>query len=231
VPVAIVLAAAVILGGVVVVAMGRGGELSRERPELPLQTDFRNWSDVAEYQPPPALIGYDARATQHALSLIARTLAERDAEIEWLRNRIAELRPAGSGSRATADISAEPEDAVDEDDLAEQTHGDNGSRWFGAPPPAAANVLAAQDLVEAGDSVEAAESTGLEDPIDAADAVTATEATEASEASETADADGAGADSAGADTADAASADADRADVAGAAGARAVEAQTAGAPE
>jgi hypothetical protein len=97
VPVAIVLAAAVILGGVVVVAMGRGGELGRDRPERPVHTDFRTWSDVAEYQPPPALLGYDARATQYALSLIARTLAERDAEIAWLRDRIAELRPASSG--------------------------------------------------------------------------------------------------------------------------------------
>jgi hypothetical protein len=97
VPVAIVLAAAVILGGVVVVAMGRGGELGRERPDRPVHTDFRTWSDVAEYQPPPALLGYDARATQYALSLIARTLAERDAEIAWLRDRIAELRPASSG--------------------------------------------------------------------------------------------------------------------------------------
>ena len=91
VPVVIVLAAAVILGGVVVVAMGRGGELSRERPELPARSDFRTWSDVASYRPPPALLGYHAGATEHALSLIARTIAERDAEIDWLRNRLAEV--------------------------------------------------------------------------------------------------------------------------------------------
>jgi hypothetical protein len=94
VPVVIVLAAAVILGGVVVVAMGRGGELSRERPELPARSDFRTWSDVASYRPPPALLGYQVAATEHALSLIARTIAERDAEIDWLRNRLAEvIRP------------------------------------------------------------------------------------------------------------------------------------------
>ena len=90
-PVVIILVAAVILGGVVVVAMGRGGELSRERPELPARSDFRTWSDVASYRPPPALLGYHAGATQHALSLIARTIAERDAEIDWLRNRLAEV--------------------------------------------------------------------------------------------------------------------------------------------
>jgi hypothetical protein len=103
VPVVIVLAAAVILGGVVVVAMGRGGELSRERPDLPARSDFRTWSDVARYRPPPALLGYHAGATEHALSLIARTIAERDAEIDWLRNRLAEAiqtepAPADQGS-------------------------------------------------------------------------------------------------------------------------------------
>ena len=98
-PVVIILVAAVILGGVVVVAMGRGGELSRDRSELPARSDFRTWSDVASYRPPPALLGYHAAATQHALSLIARTIAERDAEIDWLRNRLAEV------------IQAEPEPA------------------------------------------------------------------------------------------------------------------------
>ena len=91
--VAIILATAVILGGVVVVAMGRGGELARERPDAPASGEFRNWSDVAQYRPPAALLGYHARTTEHALSLIARTIAERDAEIEWLRQRLAEARP------------------------------------------------------------------------------------------------------------------------------------------
>jgi hypothetical protein len=101
VPVVIIVAAAVILGGVVVVAMGRGGELGRERPDLPARTDFRTWSDVAGYRPPPALLGYHAGSTEHALSLIARTIAERDAEIDWLRKRLAEV--------------ARPESAPDED--------------------------------------------------------------------------------------------------------------------
>lgn len=91
-PVAIVLAAAVILAGVIVVAMGRGGELSRERPELPASTDFLTWSDVAEYRPPGAVFGYHAAAIERALMLIARTIAERDAEIESLRRRLAEAQ-------------------------------------------------------------------------------------------------------------------------------------------
>jgi hypothetical protein len=125
VPVAIILAAAVILGGVVVVAMGRGGELARERPDAPASADFRTWSDVAHYRPPAALLGYHARSTEHALSLIARTIAERDAEIDWLRQRLAEARPglapyeadeAGSAGSAglAAGADAGTDDAVGE---------------------------------------------------------------------------------------------------------------------
>jgi hypothetical protein len=92
----VVLAAVVIIGGTVVAATGRGGELDREQAELPGGGDFRSWADVAEYRPPPALLGYHAGATEHALSLIARTIADRDAEILWLRRRLTELQPGGS---------------------------------------------------------------------------------------------------------------------------------------
>ncbi len=104
--VAIVLAAAVILGGIIVVAMGKGGELSRERPDLPARADFRSWSDVAGYRPPGALLGYHAAATEHALALIARTIAERDAEIDWLRRRLAEVQPSSPAPEVSP---AEPE--------------------------------------------------------------------------------------------------------------------------
>lgn len=97
-PVVILLAALVILGGIAVVAMGKGGELSRERPDLPARTDFRSWSDVADYRPPAALLGYHAAVTEQALALIARTIAERDAEIDWLRSRLAEVQPERFGA-------------------------------------------------------------------------------------------------------------------------------------
>jgi hypothetical protein len=129
VPVVIILAAAVILGGVVVVAMGRGGELSRERPELPARSDFRTWSDVAAYRPPPALLGYHAGATEHALSLIARTIAERDAEIDWLRERLAEA------------VGSQPGPDEDDDSVGLVSLGDE----IGASDPAsAAGVLRTQ---------------------------------------------------------------------------------------
>jgi hypothetical protein len=117
VPVAIIVAAAVIIGGAVVVAMGRGGELARERPDVPASSDFRTWSDVAGYRPPAALLGYHARTTEHALSLIARTIAERDAEIEWLRRRLAEARPElGPYSSDSPYGSADLYDAEEADD-------------------------------------------------------------------------------------------------------------------
>jgi hypothetical protein len=142
VSVLIVLAAAVILGGIVVVAMGRGGELSRERPELPARSDFRTWTDVASYRPPPALLGYQVAATEHALSLIARSIAERDAEIDWLRNRLAEMirSEPGLASRGSepATLSASPGTDADpgggapgdEADLADDNdQGGNGQAW------------------------------------------------------------------------------------------------------
>jgi len=142
VSVVIVLAAAVILGGIVVVAMGRGGELGRERPELPARSDFRTWSDVASYRPPPALLGYHIAATEHALSLIARTIAERDAEIDWLRNRLAELirpepglaeqgsEPGTLGASAATDADRAGGMPGYEADLADDNEqGGNGQAW------------------------------------------------------------------------------------------------------
>jgi hypothetical protein len=94
VPALIVIVAVVILAGVVVVAMGRGGELERDRPPEPAASNFRTWYEVASYRPPGALLGYDAAATEHALTEIARAIAERDAEIDLLRRRLAADPPA-----------------------------------------------------------------------------------------------------------------------------------------
>ena len=100
----IVIAAIAILAGVVVVAMGRGGELARDRPAEPAASDFRTWHDVAAYRPPSALLGYDSAATEHALSAIARTIADRDAEIDQLRGRLAAAGlPEGPEWQATLD--------------------------------------------------------------------------------------------------------------------------------
>ena len=48
-------------------------------------------ADVALLRPPAALWGYDMRATDEALNMVARTVTERDVEIAILRRQIAEL--------------------------------------------------------------------------------------------------------------------------------------------
>lgn len=101
-PVVIVIAAIVILAGIVVVALGRGGELARDRPAEPTQSDFRTWSDVASYRPPGALLGYHAGATEHALAQLAMVIAERDAEIDALRKRLAAIQSADEAEWQTS---------------------------------------------------------------------------------------------------------------------------------
>jgi len=99
----IVIAAIAILAGVVVVAMGRGGELARDRPPEPAASDLNTWYDVAAYRPPAALLGYDVAATERALSEIARVVADRDAEIDLLRRRLA------ANELAATELPADPE--------------------------------------------------------------------------------------------------------------------------
>jgi hypothetical protein len=122
--------------------MGKGGEMSRERPELPARTDFLSWSDVAEYRPPGALLGYHAGATERAFALIARTIAERDAEIDWLRKRLAEVQPERAGgvqaeSAGTFDGYASDlrgyADAVAEPAVAQSAAGSSGAASAASP--------------------------------------------------------------------------------------------------
>jgi hypothetical protein len=91
--VVLILAALAILAGVVVVAVGRGGELAIFRPDLPPQRPvFATGTDVAAFRPPPAFFGYSAPATDTALAQIAQAVAERDAELARLRAQLAQLR-------------------------------------------------------------------------------------------------------------------------------------------
>ncbi len=91
----LLLAAAAVLGGVVVVAMGRGGELARfPADSAPLALDQVTPTDLALLQPPRSLWGYDPEVTDQALRLIARAVTERDIEIERLRQQVADLRAA-----------------------------------------------------------------------------------------------------------------------------------------
>ncbi len=91
----LLIAAAAILCGVIVVAMGRGGELAPSAPDnRPLDAEIVTAADVALLRPPLAIWGYDVRATDEALNMVARTVTERDVEIVSLRRRIADLESA-----------------------------------------------------------------------------------------------------------------------------------------
>jgi hypothetical protein len=96
-PVVLLLAAVAILAGVVVVAIGRGGELAIFRSDAPpYDGSLATAADLAAFRPPPAFFGYSAQATDEALQRIARAVAARDAELALLRGQLAALRPGAS---------------------------------------------------------------------------------------------------------------------------------------
>ncbi len=136
-PVLIILAALAILGGIVVAAMGRGGELARQTGDEPSVVDFETGADVARYRPPPALLGYHAGATEYALLLAGRALADRDAEIAWLRSRLRELQPEGERQdgelrdlpipvEPAADVGEEPDPARPAESIAQGSQARGG---------------------------------------------------------------------------------------------------------
>ncbi len=122
----LLIAAAAILAGVVVVAMGRGGELALVRRDVPeFRFRIRTPADVAMLRLPVGPLGYREPATSDALRAIAGVLAERDAEIASLRDQIALLSgqtaagsaaagSAAAGSAAAVPGDGEPDAAADE---------------------------------------------------------------------------------------------------------------------
>jgi hypothetical protein len=86
-------AALVILAGVVVVASGRGGEMAFEYPDYPpLDLGPVTAADVALLRPPSAAWGYNMRVTDEALTLIAKAMSERDVRISSLQRQVDDLR-------------------------------------------------------------------------------------------------------------------------------------------
>jgi hypothetical protein len=89
-PVVLLTAALAILVGVVVVAIGRGGELTMFRPDVPpYPVPLSTAAQVAAFRPPPAFLGYNAQATDDALHRVALAVAQRDAELARLRGELA----------------------------------------------------------------------------------------------------------------------------------------------
>ena len=86
-------AALAILAGVVVVAMGRGGEIAPSRRDVPVRPPrIRTAADVAMLRLPLGVFGYAELATDEALDAAARLIAEQDAEIARLRHELWRMR-------------------------------------------------------------------------------------------------------------------------------------------
>ena len=86
-------AAVIILVGVVVVASGRGGEIAPEYPDYPpIDLGPVTAADVALLRPPSAAWGYNMRVTDEALETIARAVTERDIKIAELQQQLDDLR-------------------------------------------------------------------------------------------------------------------------------------------
>ena len=136
--------ALVVLGAVVYVATGRGGELSAEHPDYaPLDLGPVSATDVVLLRPPTALWGYNVQVTDVALERIAESIRARDVRIVALEQLVTDLSqdpaPAPLSSpyqtarhrRAGEELpeSAEPDDVMGSDGAAgsavppEQSHG------------------------------------------------------------------------------------------------------------
>jgi len=155
VPVLLLLAGAVILVGVVAVAMGHGGEMAEFPSDYvpPTLGDLLTATDVAMLRPPAALWGYNTQVTDEALSRIAQIVTERDVEIAVLRQQLADLR-SGTGAAPYAGsapvvraMRAEPEPAEPEPAVAAEAE---------SPEPQAADAEAAEPTADAAAQDESA---------------------------------------------------------------------------
>jgi hypothetical protein len=100
---------AVILIGVIAVAVGRGGELEPTAADYrPVDLDDVTSTDVALMRPPTALFGYQREATDAAFGQIARAISDREVEIATLRRQLAEQLPVRT-SQAMRDPSFRPD--------------------------------------------------------------------------------------------------------------------------
>jgi hypothetical protein len=131
------LAAAAILGCVVLAALGMGGEMAAfPSDSAPLRMDEVTAADVALLRPPLALWGYNVSATEEALGLIARAVTARDTEIATLRAELADMRArGGAGDSTGTSRSAGPAQVAA--GTAEVTRHGSAPAHVKAPPPRA----------------------------------------------------------------------------------------------
>ena len=80
------------VAGAVLLARGRGGELSVERNDyLELELGPVSATDIALLRPPMGLWGYNMQATDEALDRIAASIRDRDVRIVALEQLVTDL--------------------------------------------------------------------------------------------------------------------------------------------
>lgn len=137
VPFVLLAAAMAILGGVVAIAMGRGGELTLFRRDVPAKRFWlRSAADVALLRLPIGFFGYQEQVTSDVLRDIVGLLASQEAEIASLRDEVWRLSaqvgtgsvPVGTGSLpvGTGSVPVEPGGGVADRD---------GAPGQSLPPP------------------------------------------------------------------------------------------------
>ncbi|MFB4310552.1 hypothetical protein [Actinomadura sp. GTD37] len=95
--VVLVLAGVAVLGAVVVLAMGRGGELTEAHPDYPpLQVDAEGRPilarDGSRIRFPTTIWGYQMQVTDEAVHRLTTALHERDARVADLERQLRDLR-------------------------------------------------------------------------------------------------------------------------------------------
>lgn len=98
--VVLVLAGVAVLGAVVVLAMGRGGELTETHPDYPpLQVDAEGrpilGRDGSRLRFPTTIWGYQMQVTDEAVHRLTVALHERDARVADLERQLHDLRRRG----------------------------------------------------------------------------------------------------------------------------------------
>jgi hypothetical protein len=92
VPVVLIIAVLAIVAVTVFAAVGRGGQLSVERPDYaPLDLGPVSATDVVLLRPPGALWGYSVQVTDEAMEQIAESIRERDVRIVALEQLVTDL--------------------------------------------------------------------------------------------------------------------------------------------
>jgi hypothetical protein len=91
--VVLVLAGLAVLGAVVVLAMGRGGELTPPSPDHPpLDDQPFPGADPRPFRLPRALWGYQVEIADHTIGRLRHALWEREAQVAALEHRLHDLQ-------------------------------------------------------------------------------------------------------------------------------------------